>query len=92
MNNKREDSRVRDTEEIDPGEPIAALARFEHDVSSGLARRIRHTVQWRTNVSQLASFSAAIPLLVLRELWSVLISRPYPKDIRKEDGDGSETS
>jgi hypothetical protein len=78
--------------EIELGEPIAALARFEHDVSSSLVTRIRRTVQWRTDVGQLASFSVTVPLVMLRELWFVLINRPNPRRVRKEPSHGGKTS
>jgi len=92
MNSEREASEIRDAEEIDPGEPIAALAGFEHDVSSGLVTRIRRTIQRRTTVGQLASFSVTIPLVVLREFWSILINRPNPIDRRKETNHGEKSS
>ena len=92
MNNEREASQIPDAEEIDPGEPIAALAGFEHDVSSGLVTRILRSVQRRTTVGQLASFSVSIPLVVLREFWSILINRPKPIDRRKDANHGEKTS
>jgi len=90
MSDRHEDPKSEVAEEIDPGEPILALARFEHDVSSGLVERIRRTVQWRTNVGQLASFSVTIPLVVLRELWSVLTNRPIQRRPRKEASNGKQ--
>jgi hypothetical protein len=92
MSDRPEDPKIEAAEEIDPGEPIEALARFQHDVSSSLITRIRRTVQWRTNAGQLASFSMTIPLIVLKELWFVLINRPNPRRLRKEDSHGSKTS
>jgi hypothetical protein len=91
MNDAPEDSEIRDTEEIDPGEPISALAGFEHDASSGLVMRIRRTIQLRTTVDQLASFSVSIPLVVLREFWSVLINRTNPVGPRKDSSHGETT-
>jgi hypothetical protein len=90
MSDRLEDPKSEVAEEVDPGEPIRALARFEHDVSSGLVARIRRTVQWRTNVGQLASFSVTIPLVVLRELWSVLTNRPIQRRPRKEASNGKQ--
>jgi hypothetical protein len=92
MNNEREDSQVRDAEEIDLGEPIAALAGFERDVSSNLATRIRRTIHRRITVGQVASFSASIPLLVLKEFWAILMSRPGPVGTRKDASHGKKTS
>jgi hypothetical protein len=92
MNNEHEASQIPDAEDIDPGEPIAALAGFEHDVSSGLVTRILRTVQRRTTVGQLASFSVSIPLVVLREFWTILINRPKPIDRRKDANHGEKTS
>jgi hypothetical protein len=59
-------------EEIDPGEPIAALAQFEEDISSDMIVRTRRAIQRRTVVGQLTSFAATMPLVVLREFWQVL--------------------
>jgi hypothetical protein len=59
-------------QEIDPGEPIAALAQFEEDTSSDLIVRTRRTIQRRTVIGQLTSFAATMPLAVLREFWQVL--------------------
>jgi hypothetical protein len=92
MSNERKASEMRDDQDIDPGEPISALAGLEHDVSSRFVNRIRHTVQRRTTLSQFVSFSLSIPLLVLRELWSMLTTRPNPKGIGKDGDDGEKTS
>jgi hypothetical protein len=92
MNNEHEASQIPDAEEIDPGEPIAVLAGFEHDVSSDLVARILRTIQRRTTVGQLASFSVSIPLVVLTEFWSILINRPKPIDRRKDTNHGEKTS
>jgi hypothetical protein len=92
MNDNPEDSGTRDDEDIDPGEPVAALAGFERDTSSGLIMRIRHTIQRRTTLGQLTSFSADMPLLVLREFWSILIEGLNPVGTRKDTGDGEKVS
>jgi hypothetical protein len=83
MSDEPEDSEMRDGAEIDPGEPIAALAGFEHDTSSGFVVRVRHTIQRRTTLGQLTSFSASMPLVVLREFWLILIKGLNPIDMRK---------
>jgi hypothetical protein len=59
-------------EEIDPGDPIAALGRLELDTSSDLIVRTRHTIQRRTVIAQLTFFAATMPLVVLREFWLAL--------------------
>jgi hypothetical protein len=92
MSDRSEDPEIELEEEIDPGEPLAALARLEHDVSDDLLTRIRCAVQRRTNARQLASFAINIPLALLRELWSVLINRPDPLGIRKDASHGDKTS
>jgi hypothetical protein len=79
-------------EGVDPGEPLVALAKFEHDTSSDLLTRIRRAIQRRTTAAQLASFSASVPLLVLREFWLILVERFNPKDKRKDARHGEETS
>jgi hypothetical protein len=91
MSDEPEDSEMRDDEEIDPGEPIAALAKFEHDTSSHLVVRVRRTIQRRTTVGQLTSFSAETPLVVLRELWLILIDRVNPIGMRKDPSHEAET-
>ena len=92
MSDRAEDQEIEVAEEIDPGEPISALAGFERDASSGLVTRIRHAIHIRTTVGQLASFSVGVPLLVLREFWSILINRPHRTGMRKDASHGEETS
>jgi hypothetical protein len=84
--------RPEDPEEIDPGEPIAALARLEHEVSNDFLARIQRTVQRRTTAGQLISFAVNIPLVLLKEFWSILINRPDPPGIRKGASHGDKTS
>jgi hypothetical protein len=88
----REDAEMGDDEEIDPGEPIAALAKFEHDTSSRLVARVRQTIQRRTTVGQLTTFSAEMPLAVLREFWVILAGQLDPTGMRKDSRHGAETS
>jgi hypothetical protein len=88
----REDAEMGDDEEIDPGEPIAALAKFEHDTSSRLVVRVRQTIQRRTTVGQLTTFSAEMPLAVLREFWVILAAQLDPTGMRKDSRHGAETS
>ena len=78
--------------EIDPGEPLAELARFEHDVSNDFLRRIRRSVQRRTTTRHLASFVVSIPLALLREFWTILTGRPDPPGMRKDASHGEKTS
>ena len=81
-----------DGEEVDPGEPIAELASFDHDASTGLLARVRRAIQRRTTVAQLTSFTANVPLVVLKELWLVLIGQLGPKGVRKDVTHGEKTS
>jgi hypothetical protein len=92
MSDEPENSEIGDANEIDPGEPISALAGFEHDVSRGLVKRIRRTIIVRKTVGQLASFSVDVPLLVLREFWSILSNRPHRTGKRKDASHGKKTS
>lgn len=62
-------------EEIDPGEPVAELAGFEHDVSGRFMSRIRHAIQRRTTAAQLTSFAFDLPLVVLKELWLMMVGQ-----------------
>ena len=74
-------------EEIDPGEPVAELAGFEHDVSARLMSRIRQAIQRRTTAAQFTSFAFDLPLVVLKELWLMIVgqldSMKVEKDTRK---------
>jgi hypothetical protein len=62
-------------EDIDPGQPVAELAGFEHDVSARFMSRIRHAIQRRTTAAQLTSFAFDLPLVVLKELWLMLVGQ-----------------
>jgi small-conductance mechanosensitive channel len=64
------------------GEPVAELAAFEHEASAALLVRIRRAIQRRTAVAQLTSFSASVPLVVLREFWLILIEQFNPNSVR----------
>jgi hypothetical protein len=92
MSDEHEDSVMRDEEDIDPGEPIAALAKFEHDTSSRLVGRVRRTIQRRTAVGQLTSFSAEVPVVVLREFWLILINQLNPIGMGKDASHEAKTS
>ena len=92
MSDEPELSKTGVAEEVDPGEPIVELAKLEHNASSRLAPRISRTIQRRTTVSHLASFSLNVPLLVLGELWSILINTPNRIGIRKDANHGQKTS
>jgi hypothetical protein len=89
------DSEMRDGEgvdpEIDPGEPLAQLAEFDHDASGDLLTRIRRTIQRRTTAGQLMSFSWSAPLVVMREFWLMLIEQLNPKGTGKDGRDGRKT-
>jgi hypothetical protein len=76
MSDEHEESGMRDEEDIDPGEPIAALAKFEHNTSSDLVARVRRAIQRRTAVGQLTSFSTTMPLVLLKEFCSMLPKGP----------------
>ncbi len=89
------DSEMRDGEgvdpEVDPGEPIALLAEFDHDASIDLLTRIRRTIQRRTAAGQLMSFTWSAPLVVMKEFWLMLIEQLNPKGTGKDGRDGRET-
>jgi hypothetical protein len=92
MSDRPENPEVKAAEEIDPGEPLAELARLEHDVSNDLLVRIRRSVQRRTTTRHLAFFVVTMPMVLLREFWSILISRSDPPGMRKDVSHGDKTS
>jgi hypothetical protein len=92
MSDEHEDSQIRSTQESDLGEPISALAELEHYASSSLLSKIRHTIQRRTALGQLSSFSVELPILVLKESWSILSNCLNPKGTRKDTRNGEKTS
>jgi hypothetical protein len=83
---------MQDADEIDPGEPLQALANLEQGASRNLVVQIRRSIQRRTTVGQLAVFSVCIPILMLKEFLSVLITRPDPRNARKGGIHGEEAS
>jgi hypothetical protein len=85
------ESEMQDGGEVDPGEPIAVLAEFEHEASTDLLTRIRRTIQRRTAAGQLMSFSWSAPLMVLKEFWLILIEQLNPKNTGKDGRDGRKT-
>ncbi len=95
MSDEPADHEMRDGEEVDPdvdpGEPIALLAEFDHDASTDLLTRIRRTIQRRTAAGQLTSFTWNAPLVVLREFWLILIEQLNPKGTGKDGRDGRKT-
>jgi hypothetical protein len=80
-------TRGEEIDPVDPGEPVAELAGFEHDVSARFMSRIRHAIQRRTTAAQLTSFAFDLPLVVLKELWLMMVgqfdSMKVEKDTRK---------
>jgi hypothetical protein len=83
---------MQEADEIDPGEPLQALANFVHGASRNLIVQIRRSIKRRTAVGQLAAFSVRIPLLMLKEFLSVPITRPDPRNARKGGTHGEEAS
>jgi hypothetical protein len=77
--------------EVDPGEPIALLAEFDHDASTDLLTRIRRTIQRRTAAAQLTTFSWTAPLIVMKEFWLILVEQLNPKGTGKDGRDGRKT-
>jgi hypothetical protein len=73
MSNESLDSDRNDADEVDPGEPIAKLAGFEHDVSISFLQRIRRTIGRRATAAQVTSFAFDMPFVVLKEFWLILM-------------------
>ena len=92
MSDEYEDPEMRTTQGSDPGEPIPALAELEHHASGDLLSRIRGSIQRRTVLGQLSSFSVDIPMLVLKEFWSILIDCLNSTGARKDTRYGKKTS
>jgi hypothetical protein len=78
------DSGRNDSEDVDPGEPIAELAGFEHDVSINLMGRIRRAIGRRTTAAQVTSFALDMPFVVLKEFWIIVIELFNSKKTRKD--------
>jgi hypothetical protein len=94
MNDGTQGSGMQDDEAVDLvdlGEPIAALARFDHEASTDLLTRIRRTIQRRSAAAQLTSFSWNAPLMVLKEFWLILIEQLNPQSTGKDGRDGRKT-
>ena len=72
--------------EVDPGEPIAALAGFEHDVPVGFLGQIRRAIGRRTAAVHVTLFALDMPILVLKEFWLIVIELFDPKKSRKDAG------
>jgi hypothetical protein len=79
-------------QDIDPGEPIASLAGFGHEASSGFLSRFRRAIQRRTMVGQLTTFTTSTPLVVLMEFWLILMDQFSPKSTRKDGRREDKTS
>jgi hypothetical protein len=92
MSKEPAESEMQDGEEVDAGEPIGALATFEHDAPRGFLRRVRRAIQRRTAVAHLASFAAGAPAAVLREAWIILNEQLNPRGPRKDGGHGNKAS
>jgi hypothetical protein len=92
VNGIPEGTAVQDPDKIDPGYPIPALANLEQEASRNLIVQVRRSIQRRSTLGQLVAFSVRIPLLMLKEVWSVLIPRPDPRNVRKGGPHGEEAS
>ncbi len=80
------DSGSNNAEEIDPGEPIAVLAGFEHDVSTGLVARIRRTIGRRTTAAQVTNFAFDMPFAIFKEFWLVVMELLNTQKTGKDAG------
>jgi hypothetical protein len=92
MSNGATDPRTHGGEEVDPGEPVTELAAFEHDVSSRLISRIRHSIQRRTTAAQLTSFAFHLPLVLLKELWLMMMGQFDSKQVERDAGNEGKAS
>jgi hypothetical protein len=91
MTDEPEQSQKGGGAEIDPGEPIWALAHFEADTAADLLIRVRRKIQRRTTVGHLTAFAASAPLVVLKEFWELLNDQLSPMKTRKDIGHGETT-
>jgi hypothetical protein len=92
MSNGSLDSEMNDAEDVDPGEPIAELAGFEHDVSVSLLDRIRRTIGRRATAAQVTSFAFDMPFVVLKEFWLILMELFNSKKTERMPEDEGKTS
>jgi len=83
MSEQPEELESHGNEEVDPGEPIAALAGFEQSASPGFMLRVRRKIQRRTTTAQVASFTWDVPSILLLELWRALIQLLELRDVKK---------
>ena len=83
MNEQPEKPEAHEDKEVDPGEPIEALADLEQNTSDGFMMRVRHKIQRRVTTAQVASFSWEVPFVVFLESWRILIQLLNPKDMKK---------
>jgi len=86
MSDEPIDSERDSAEEVDPGDPIVELARFEHDVSNGLVDRIRRAIGRRTTAAQVTSFAFDIPFVILKEFWLIVMGLFDLKKTGKDAG------
>jgi hypothetical protein len=84
MSNESLDSERNQADQVDPGEPIAELAGFEHDVSVSFLGRIRRTIGRRTTAAQVTSFAFDMPFVVLKEFWLIVMELFNSKKTRKD--------
>lgn len=73
-----------DTQDVDPGEPIAVLAGFEHDVRAGFFERIRRAIGRRTSAAHITLFIFDMPAAVLKEFWLIVMGLFDPGKSRKD--------
>lgn len=83
MSEHSEKREAHEDEDVDPGEPIVALADFEQSTSPSFMMRVRRKIQRRTTTAQVASFTWNVPSIVLLELWRILIQLLQLKDVEK---------
>jgi hypothetical protein len=72
-----------DRDDVETGEPIAALSGIEVAPSPGFLARLRNRIERRTVTSQVASFAWHVPVAVLYEFLSMVFAFVGPQGDRK---------
>ncbi len=78
-------SRAGSGEDVDPGEPIEALASLRHETSTGFLAGVRNRILFRRTASHLVDLLWSGPALVFMEFLQMIFELfPRPESDRNE--------